>query len=186
MSFYSDTVSLPSHKSDFAVSLTGQTILLHDNQILNKRGPLGKVWLASHLERKLSKSALLQTDIPNSVIAILGPAAVPTMALRLSSQLLLGVVRIYSRQTKYLMDDCSDALVKIKLAFRTAPGANGLTGVVTARGRATRGDVDMPEDEQGNRANINLNMNLNGDARGLNDFDILYNAEFGGFGVWWV
>jgi hypothetical protein len=30
----------------------------------------------------------------------------------------MGVVRIYSRKTKYLLADCSDALVKIKLSFR--------------------------------------------------------------------
>lgn len=40
------------------------------------------------------------------------------MALRLSGQLLLGVVRIYSRKAKYLLDDCTDALLKIKMAFR--------------------------------------------------------------------
>lgn len=151
---------------------------------MNKRGPLGKVWLASHLERKLSKSALLQTNIPNSVTAILGGAedeVVPVMALRLSGQLLLGVARIYSRKAKYLQDDCSEAYLKIKLAFRTAPNAGGLVGGNGARARGARGDVDMVEDDAG-RANINLN--LGGDARGANDFDVLYNAEFGGFGIW--
>jgi len=37
------------------------------------------------------------------------------MALRLTGQLLLGVVRIYSRKAKYLLDDCNEALVKIKV-----------------------------------------------------------------------
>eukprot|EP00959_Pyramimonas_sp_CCMP1952_P420159 8800631-Pyramimonas_sp.AAC.2 len=36
------------------------------------------------------------------------------LALRLSGQLLLGVVRIYSRQVGYLFTDCSEALVKVK------------------------------------------------------------------------
>lgn len=40
------------------------------------------------------------------------------MALRLSGQLLLGVVRIYSRKARYLLDDCNEALLKIKMAFR--------------------------------------------------------------------
>jgi len=40
------------------------------------------------------------------------------MALRMSGHLLLGVVRIYSRKVRYLLTDCSDALVKIKMAFR--------------------------------------------------------------------
>lgn len=35
--------------------------------ILSKNGPLGKVWLAAHWERKLSKNQLLQTNINSSV-----------------------------------------------------------------------------------------------------------------------
>jgi len=40
------------------------------------------------------------------------------LALRTSGHLLLGIVRIYSRKAKYLLADCSDALVRIRLAFR--------------------------------------------------------------------
>lgn len=47
------------------------------------------------------------------------------MALRLSGQLLLGVARIYSRKTKYLLEDCNEALVKIKVAFRTDANGKG-------------------------------------------------------------
>lgn len=41
------------------------------------------------------------------------------IALRVSGQLLLGVVRIYSRKTRYLLEDCNEALVKIKLVKYT-------------------------------------------------------------------
>lgn len=44
---------------------------------------------------------------------------VEIMALRLSGQLLLGVVRIYSRKAKYLLDDCNEALLKIKMVSIT-------------------------------------------------------------------
>ena len=44
---------------------------------------------------------------------------VEIMALRLSGQLLLGVVRIYSRKAKYLLDDCNEALLKIKMVCTT-------------------------------------------------------------------
>ena len=44
--------------------------------------------------------------------SIINPEA--PLALRLSGQLLLGVVRIYSRKITYLYSDCNDALVKIK------------------------------------------------------------------------
>ncbi|KXN90904.1 Cohesin subunit rad21 [Leucoagaricus sp. SymC.cos] len=76
------------------------------------------------MERKLSKTQTLQTDIEESVDAIMGQE-VEVMALRLSGQLLLGVVRIYSRKAKYLLDDCNEALLKIKMAFR--PGVVDMT-----------------------------------------------------------
>lgn len=40
------------------------------------------------------------------------------IGLRTSGHLLIGVVRIYSRKAKYLLADCNDALLKIKMAFR--------------------------------------------------------------------
>lgn len=40
------------------------------------------------------------------------------LALRVSGHLLLGVVRIYSRKVKYLMQDAHEAMIKIKMAFR--------------------------------------------------------------------
>lgn len=51
---------------------------------------------------------------PVALDAIVGQE-VEVMALRLSGQLLLGVVRIYSRKAKYLLDDCNDALLRIKM-----------------------------------------------------------------------
>ncbi|KAF8894121.1 Rec8 like protein-domain-containing protein [Infundibulicybe gibba] len=88
--------------------------MFYSETILSRRGPLGKVWLAAHMERKLSKTQTLQTDIEQSVDAIMGQE-IEVMALRLSGQLLLGVVRIYSRKAKYLLDDCNEALLKIKM-----------------------------------------------------------------------
>ncbi|XP_061864955.1 double-strand-break repair protein rad21-like protein 1 [Colius striatus] len=41
-----------------------------------------------------------------------------TIALRTSGHLLVGVVRIYHRKTKYLLSDCTEALTKIKTTFR--------------------------------------------------------------------
>jgi cohesin complex subunit SCC1 len=49
------------------------------------------------------------------------------IALRMSGQLMLGVVRIYSRKAQYLMDDAKDVRDKISMAFRP-------------------GDVDLPLD----------------------------------------
>ncbi|KAM3201214.1 sister chromatid cohesion 1 protein 4 isoform X1 [Capsicum annuum] len=91
--------------------------MFYSQFILAKKGPLGTIWIAAHLERKLRKNQVADTDIGVSVDSILSPD-VP-IALRLSSHLLVGVVRIYSRKVGYLFDDCSEALLKVKQAFRS-------------------------------------------------------------------
>ncbi|KAI9800133.1 MAG: sister chromatid cohesion protein 1 [Piccolia ochrophora] len=91
--------------------------MFYSETLLSKTGPLARVWLSANLERKLSKSHILQSNIESSVSAIVDQGQAP-MALRLSGQLLLGVVRIYSRKARYLLDDCNEALLKIKMAFR--------------------------------------------------------------------
>lgn len=95
--------------------------------VLGKKGPLARVWLAAHWDKKITKSQILETNIVESVDSILQPRI--KLSLRTSSHLLLGIVRIYARKTIYLLQDCQDAAFKIKSAFR--PGA-----------------VDLPEGKQ--------------------------------------
>ncbi|KAI9635449.1 Rec8 like protein-domain-containing protein [Dioszegia hungarica] len=125
--------------------------------ILSKRGPLAKVWLSAHHERKLSKQQTLGVDVEESVDAILTQDEGPT-TLRLSGQLMLGVTRIYSRKVQYLLDDCKETKDRISLAFR--PGV-----------------VDLPEDQ----IKASKNAITFSDAR--NDFDFFdwsWNAPAGG------
>ncbi|KAK1250817.1 hypothetical protein MKX07_005372 [Trichoderma sp. CBMAI-0711] len=98
--------------------------MFYSETLLQKTGPLARVWLSANLERKLSKNHILQSNVTDSVEAIITPNQAP-MALRLSGQLLLGVVRIYQRKTRYLLDDCNEAMMKIKMAFRSS-GNNDL------------------------------------------------------------
>lgn len=67
---------------------------------------------------------------------------VEVMALRLSGQLLLGVVRIYSRKAKYLLDDCNEALLKIKMVIHNqlTPFATHLTAISGVPSRDGRHD----------------------------------------------
>ncbi|MCO5560275.1 hypothetical protein L7F22_013886 [Adiantum nelumboides] len=100
--------------------------MFYSQFILAKKGPLATIWIAAHLERKLRKNQITDTNIGESVDSILYPE-VP-IALRLSGHLLLGVVRIYSRKVNLLFNDCSEALVKIHQAFQSSavdlpPGA---------------------------------------------------------------
>ncbi|OAQ28892.1 Rad21/Rec8 like protein, partial [Linnemannia elongata AG-77] len=136
--------------------------MFYSEAILSKKGPLAKVWLAAHWERKLSKNQFLQTNLNNSVDAIMGADQAP-MALRLSGQLLLGVARIYSRKTKYLLEDCNEALVKIKVAFRSDANSKGDSNLLML-------DGDMG-DLPGNRSRAAFNAITVPDA--MTEFDLL-------------
>lgn len=100
--------------------------------LLATRGPLANVWLASNYDKKLSKLQFLNTDIigtsqivsDRQLSASSFDAGENTITLRLSGQLLLGIVRIYLRQTKYLLDDVHETLYKLKNSFRQASGAS--------------------------------------------------------------
>lgn len=100
--------------------------------VLAKKGPLAKIWLAAHWDKKLTKAHVFETNIEQSIEGIMHPKV--KLALRTSGHLLLGVVRIYSRKAKYLLADCNEAFVKIKMAFR--PGV-----------------VDLPEEHRESAAN---------------------------------
>ena len=93
--------------------------------VLAKKGPLARIWLAAHWDKKLTKAHVFETNIEKSVEGILQPKV--KMALRTSGHLLLGVVRIYSRKAKYLLADCNEAFVKIKMAFRPGMVEYGFT-----------------------------------------------------------
>ena len=129
--------------------------MVANDALWTKQGPLARIWLAAHWERKLSKTQLLQTDIPASVDTIVGgeDEEEAPVALRLSGQLLLGIVRIYSRKAKYLEDDCNDALVRIQVAFRSANTVIDLThdqlnlarNAITLPDTLSVADLVMPE-----------------------------------------
>ncbi|KRX88476.1 Double-strand-break repair protein rad21-like protein 1 [Trichinella pseudospiralis] len=101
--------------------------MFYAQYVLSKKGPLAKIWLAAHWEKKLTKAQIFETNIDRAVESILEPKA--KMALRTTGHLLLGIVRIYSRKTKYLLADCNEAFLKIKMAFRP--------GIL---------NIDLPED----------------------------------------
>ncbi|OOQ82111.1 double-strand-break repair protein rad21 [Penicillium brasilianum] len=147
--------------------------MFYSETLLSKTGPLARVWLSANIERKLSKSHILQSDIESSVSAIVDQGQAP-MALRLSGQLLLGVVRIYSRKARYLLDDCNEALMKIKMAFRLTNN-NDLTTTVVAPGGITLPDVLTESDLFTNLDTSllfpqNLSLELEGKRPGAVDF----------------
>lgn len=83
--------------------------------ILSTSGPLGQMWLSAHLKRnKLNKRQIQNISIKQYSRVILKPKDGP-MALRLSGQLLLGLVRIYSLKVRYLHEECNNSYSKMRL-----------------------------------------------------------------------
>ncbi|CAJ1084651.1 double-strand-break repair protein rad21-like protein 1 [Xyrichtys novacula] len=93
-----------------------------------KRGPLAKIWLAAHWERKLTKAHVYECNLETSIRDIISPKM--KIGLRTSGHLLIGVVRIYSKKAKYLLADCNEALLKIKIAFRPGQTDMPVEGLV--------------------------------------------------------
>ncbi|XP_074965172.1 double-strand-break repair protein rad21-like protein 1 [Phalacrocorax aristotelis] len=117
--------------------------------LVNKRGPLAKIWLAAHWEKKLTKAHIFECNLETTVEKIISPKLLNnflkssqfTIALRTSGHLLLGVVRIYHRKAKYLLADCSEALTKMKTAFRP-----GLVDLPEENFEAAYQSITLPEE----------------------------------------
>ncbi|XP_044207355.1 double-strand-break repair protein rad21-like protein 1 [Thunnus albacares] len=108
-------------------------MMFYTQLFTSKRGSLAKIWLAAHWERKLTKAHVFDCNLETTIRDIISPKM--KIGLRTSGHLLLGVVRIYSRKAKYLLADCNDALVQIKMAFRpgqTDMPVEGLEATVKA------------------------------------------------------
>uniref|UniRef100_A0A8C6AJ10 RAD21 cohesin complex component like 1 n=1 Tax=Monodon monoceros TaxID=40151 RepID=A0A8C6AJ10_MONMO len=89
--------------------------MFYTHVLMSKRGPLAKIWLAAHWEKKLTKAHVFECNLEITIENILSPKV--KIALRTSGHLLLGIVRIYNRKAKYLLADCSEALLKMKMTF---------------------------------------------------------------------
>ncbi|KAI3438065.1 hypothetical protein D9Q98_000508 [Chlorella vulgaris] len=82
--------------------------MFYSAQILSKKGALGSVWIASWSQRGLKRQEVFSCSLPAAVDSIINPEA--PLALRLSGQLLLGLVRLYLRKLQFLEEDAGLAL----------------------------------------------------------------------------
>ncbi|KAJ1503138.1 Double-strand-break repair protein rad21, partial [Coelomomyces lativittatus] len=98
------------------INTTSPSLMGWNDLGIQKRGHLAKVWLAAHYEKKLTRKDILTTNLTQSIEDMVKDGL--PKGLRLHSQLLMGTVRIYSRQTKYLLDECNEAKLSIQMAFR--------------------------------------------------------------------
>lgn len=105
-------------------------------------------------------------------------ASAPPLALRLSGQLLLGIARIYSKQAKYLLEDCNEASDKIRTAFRSET----IQSMMDDPAGEDHLTLPAPTNVTGRDA-INLRSAAN---RNLFDFELEFGEGFGyGFGDGW-
>ena len=47
--------------------------MFYAHYVLSKKGPLAKIWLAAHWDKKLTKAHVFETNIGDSVEAIIQP-----------------------------------------------------------------------------------------------------------------
>ncbi|XP_016077586.1 PREDICTED: double-strand-break repair protein rad21-like protein 1 [Miniopterus natalensis] len=113
--------------------------MFYTHVLMSKRGPLAKIWLAAHWEKKLTKAHVSECNLETIIEKIISPKV--KIALRTSGHLLLGVVRIYNRKAKYLLADCSEALLKMKMTFRP-----GLVDLPKENFEASYSSITLPEE----------------------------------------
>ena len=105
--------------------------MFYSQVLLAKKGTLGKVWLAAHQDRKLTKQQIGNSDIRSLVVSVSKPQA--ALSLRVSAHLLLGLSRIFQRQVMYLYMESNEALVRIRAVSSCAGRA--IRSLREARGR---------------------------------------------------
>ena len=89
------------------------------------------IWLAAHMDKDLKRPQIDSTSISEAVDTIILPPGASTsasqnneapLALRLSGQLLLGLVKIFDRKVTYLKVDCEEALQKMTTTMKEEDG----------------------------------------------------------------
>ncbi|XP_049635220.1 double-strand-break repair protein rad21-like protein 1 [Suncus etruscus] len=113
--------------------------MFYTQVLMSKRGPLAKIWLAAHWEKKLTKAHVFECNLEITIEKIISPKV--KIALRTSGHLLLGVVRIYNRKAKYLLADCNEAFLKMKMTFRP-----GLVDLPKENFEAAYNMITLPEE----------------------------------------
>lgn len=67
----------------YSVDHKWTTKMFYAQFVLSKRGPLAKIWLAAHWEKKLTKAHVFETNIDKAVESILEPSVCIALFLAL-------------------------------------------------------------------------------------------------------
>ncbi|VVB13335.1 unnamed protein product [Arabis nemorensis] len=131
--------------------------MFYSHQLLARKAPLGQIWMAATLHAKINRKKLDQLDIIQICEEILNPS-VP-MALRLSGILMGGVVIVYERKVKLLLDDVTRLRVEINGAWRTKP-VQDPTLLPKGKTHARKEAVTLPENEEADFGDIEQTRNI--------------------------
>lgn len=104
--------------------------------VLTKKGPLAKVWLAAHWDRRLTRNEVKVVDLSRTIMHIVRP--VVPIALRTSGELLVGVVRIYVLKVRHLLKEATEAtlFLRVSTTSTTKGSANSATASAAADEKA--------------------------------------------------
>ncbi|XP_032227591.1 double-strand-break repair protein rad21 homolog [Nematostella vectensis] len=100
--------------------------MFYSHQILTRKGKLGIIWLAANYDgsrRFLSSRDFRKVNIVKACNEIINPKL--PFALRLSSTLLVGVVRVHREQARIVLVEATDMMKAVKDLF-TKPSADDL------------------------------------------------------------
>ncbi|KPA73384.1 putative double-strand-break repair protein rad21 [Leptomonas pyrrhocoris] len=89
--------------------------------VLTKKGPLAKVWLAAHWDKRLTRNEVKIVDLSQTILHIVRP--VVPIALRTSGELLVGVVRIYALKVKHLLKEATEATLFLRVTTLATKGS---------------------------------------------------------------
>eukprot|EP01062_Namystynia_karyoxenos_P046527 TRINITY_DN348_c0_g1_i2.p1 TRINITY_DN348_c0_g1~~TRINITY_DN348_c0_g1_i2.p1 ORF type:complete len:560 (+),score=194.86 TRINITY_DN348_c0_g1_i2:104-1783(+) len=129
-------------------------MVFFSSYILSKKGPLAKIWLAAHWEKKLTKAEFQNIDLSEATVSIMQPT-VPISA-RTRGELLLGCARVYANKVSILLRESQEVSLvhakhtgKVKVAEVTAaePHADQLVAEIPELKAPDDGMGLRPEDE---------------------------------------
>ncbi|PNS14810.1 Meiotic recombination protein rec8 [Sphaceloma murrayae] len=143
--------------------------MFYSHEILQSRKyGVATVWLvatlgANEARKKLNKSEIQKVDVPKACETITSTET--PLALRLQSNLLFGVSKVYSQQCVYVLNDAEQVRTQVRQAMDTIR-ANATT---TSRNHVAKKDQITVADDP----NFNVELDLMAGLEGLGlDFDV--------------
>ncbi|KAK8923485.1 Sister chromatid cohesion 1 protein 3 [Platanthera zijinensis] len=84
--------------------------MFYSQSLLSRKGPLGTIWIAAYCFKKLKRGDITTTDISSTVDKIMPEIQI---SHRVLAQLLLGIVKIFSKKVDFLYVECNETLIQI-------------------------------------------------------------------------